>query len=89
MHITNQLPLLSDITADSARVLPEIMKLGDINDNPGLRQARMLDQISGMYSSIFGSKSGPDRFDVNIICVNTFNPSSLKLQREASCCISS
>ena len=28
---------------------------------PDGREGRMLEDISGMYSSIFGSKSGPDR----------------------------
>ena len=30
--------------------------------NSERREARMLDQISGMYSNIFGSNSGPTRY---------------------------
>ena len=28
------------------------------------RQGRMLEDISGMYSSVFGTKAGPDRYVV-------------------------
>ena len=64
MHITTQFPVMSDITADNTHILPDMIKLDDMTEDPGLRHARMLEQISGMYSSIFGSKSGPDRYDI-------------------------
>ena len=29
------------------------------------RQGRMLEDVAGMYSSVFGTKAGPDRYGVH------------------------
>ena len=62
MHLPdlNLFPLSIDDSASSLHI-DEVFRTSQDVVEGRKRQERMLDQISGMYSGLFGSKSGPHR----------------------------